>query len=528
MHIPRGVPAAVLIAVLNLFSCAAAAASCGPTDPTGYYEGTAQSKEAGSLKIAMNLRCDGGRYTGNIVTPVGAFAIVDGVYANGVLSLQFGGGAIGDRGVLTLQISGSSADGSFKLAADSGSFSLTRLGDARAIAPVTPDLTIGKQQWHEDLQFLMSELTNKHVEPFGFTPRQTLLDDAAALDRQLDTLNPDQIYMGMDHIANLVGDGHTFVEFPPDLALFPIIIQRFGSDYRIVEATGDGRQALGMRVLEIDGTPVQEARDELLSAITPVGETTVLRDVRAQNFLNIGLALHGIGIISQRDRATYTVENDAGQRVRLTLNALSTAQTGAAQWAWAWQKRPLFHQRPSNDFWYTYLPDAKAVYLSFRGYENLSSLAPGFISFVKVTHPYKVIVDLRLNSGGDYKEGLTSIIEPLARLTAINRHGRLFVLVGPNTFSAAMSNAAQFRTRTHAILVGQIVGERPNSNQEANEVRLPNSHLLVRYSTRRYEFLPGKVNAIVPDKQIVPSWQQFRAGRDPVLDWALASVHAGA
>jgi len=31
------------------------------------------------------------------------------------------------------------------------------------------------------------------------------------------------------------------------------------------------------------------------------------------------------------------------------------------------------------------------------------------------------------------------------------------------TFSAAMNNAAQFRSRTEAILVGQTIGEKPNS-----------------------------------------------------------------
>ena len=235
MRLSRSIAA---LAIFALVCCAAAAASCHPADPAGYYEGTAQSKEAGSLRVAMNLRCDNGTYTGNIVTPVGTFAITDGAYVNGVLTVQFGGGAIGDRGTLTLQVSGNTAVGSFKLAADSGAFTLTRMSDARIVASTTPDLNIMKQQWRDDLKFLVQELTTKHVNPFAFTPRQSLLNEASALDRQIDTLNADQIYVGMDHIANLIGDGHTYVEFPPDLALFPVLFQRFGDDYRTVEATG--------------------------------------------------------------------------------------------------------------------------------------------------------------------------------------------------------------------------------------------------------------------------------------------------
>jgi hypothetical protein len=104
----------------------------------------------------------------------------------------------------------------------------------------------------------------------------------------------------------------------------------------------------------------------------------------------------------------------------------------------------------------------------------------------------------------------------------INRKGRLFVLVGPSTFSAAMSNAAHFRTRTHALLVGETIGERPNSNQEPNEVQLPNSHLALRYSTKRYTFISNGPNVIVPDIQATPTWSQFKAGDDPALDAVLS------
>jgi hypothetical protein len=82
--------------------------------------------------------------------------------------------------------------------------------------------------------------------------------------------------------------------------------------------------------------------------------------------------------------------------------------------------------------------------------------------------------------------------------------------------------AAHFRQQTAALLVGQTIGERPNSCQEVEEVVLPNSHLTLRYSTRYYEFQPGGENVIRPDEEIRPAWDQVKAGRDPVLEWVLA------
>jgi hypothetical protein len=86
-----------------------------------------------------------------------------------------------------------------------------------------------------------------------------------------------------------------------------------------------------------------------------------------------------------------------------------------------------------------------------------------------------------------------------------------------------MSNAAQFRSETKAVLVGQTIGEQPNSYQGAREIRLPNSHLVVRVSTKFYTFTVSKENVIRLDKEIPRTWADYKAGRDAVLDWVEAN-----
>jgi hypothetical protein len=137
-------------------------------------------------------------------------------------------------------------------------------------------------------------------------------------------------------------------------------------------------------------------------------------------------------------------------------------------------------------------------------------------------HPDKLVIDLRHNSGGDFNIGLKYLIEPLRKERNINQRGHLFVLIGANTFSAAMSNATQFRTITNAMLIGQPIGERPNSYQEPRQFRLPNSHLVARYSTRYYKFVDGQDNVVVPDKEITSTWEDYKNGHDMVLQWVLA------
>jgi hypothetical protein len=78
-----------------------------------------------------------------------------------------------------------------------------------------------------------------------------------------------------------------------------------------------------------------------------------------------------------------------------------------------------------------------------------------------------------------------------------------------------MANVAQFLTA--AMLVGELIGEKPNSFQEPREMRLPNSHLIVRYSTQYYRFVDHGPNGVYPDHKVVPGWADYRDGRDPYL-----------
>ena len=159
------------------------------------------------------------------------------------------------------------------------------------------------------------------------------------------------------------------------------------------------------------------------------------------------------------------------------------------------------------------------MYYSFRGHENLAANATQLLFGVKQYHPSKLAIDMRFNLGGDYTLGQKYLIDPQRALPEINKRGHLFVLISPYAFSAGMSNAAQFRSETAAILVGQTIGERPNSYQEAREIRLPNSHLIVRVSTQYYKFASGDGNLVQPDKKIDATWENYKPGRDAVLEW---------
>jgi hypothetical protein len=324
--------------------------------------------------------------------------------------------------------------------------------------------------------------------------------------------------VALDRIANKVGDGHTYVRLPPDYANFPLDFGRFGKDCRVTAVAPGLERALGSRVVRVQDTPMDRAR-EILLTLTPQGETSWLRDSQVDGSLTAGMLLHGCRIIPDREQARFTFAEDAGREFSLDVQALRSEEK--PKWTWVFKDQPLYRQHPGESLWQTYIADRKTVYCNFRGYQALGRKSRELFRLVQENQPEKLIIDLRQNGGGDYTVGLQYLVRPIKNLAAINKKGHLFVLIGTNTFSAAMSNAAHFRYQTEALLVGQPIGERPNSYQEAREMKLPNSRLAVRYSIKFYKFVESGENVIRPDHEIVPTWEDFKSGKDPVLDWVL-------
>lgn len=493
-----------------------AEADCGPSDPAGLYKGTVSSSQAGKLDVTLNLRCDSGHYAGLIITPVGKFELSAGTAADGKLHLTFGEGA----GAITAELErrGGALAGAFVTSDDKGPMALERVSGAIDGDPTAIRLNLTAEQWRQDLAFFAEQMRTKHGAPFHRVSRAAFDRAVAALAAMIGSLDPDAVYVELDRLATMIGDGHTFVIVPPDPAQMPLVLRRFGNEYRVAATTPEHRNALGAVVTAINDVPIARAVERALGP-TPGDETLALRKDRTAYFLSLGMMLHGLGITAQRDVAAYRLRFDDGRKGAETMKAVAPGTP--VDWAYAAAKQPLFRQHVDQSFWCSPLQEGRTVYCNFAGYDDLRNRAAELFRLIGSTGAKRAVVDLRLNTGGDFNEGQKYVIDPLARDPQINRDGGLYVLIGRSVFSAGMSNAAQFRAATHAKLIGEAIGERPNSWQEAREFTLPNSHLVVRYSTKFYTFAPRGENLIAPDVSVAPDWAEYARGEDPVLDWVL-------
>src|ERR1022692_691335 len=182
--------ASVALVLVGLSLSGQAQIGCKPNDPTGYFEGIATSQQAGKLDVSLNLRCDNGRYAGELVTPAGTYTVKDGHFEAGQFHLNLESGA--DTVTVEAAFDAGVLRGKFAAADDTGPVELHRTGDAKS-AVSAEGLSLSKEQWHQDLEFQARELPKRHADAFHFITRERFEAEVAELNGKLGHLNSDDI-----------------------------------------------------------------------------------------------------------------------------------------------------------------------------------------------------------------------------------------------------------------------------------------------------------------------------------------------
>lgn len=103
----------------------------------------------------------------------------------------------------------------------------------------------------------------------------------------------------------------------------------------------------------------------------------------------------------------------------------------------------------------------------------------------------------------------------------INNKNKFFVIVGRNTFSAAIGDVAKWRKETNATFIGQATSGKLNHYGSFDTFKLPNSKLTVQYSTKYVKIGDDESSSFMPDKTIEISIDDYVNKKDPVLDYII-------
>lgn len=391
--------------------------------------------------------------------------------------------------------------------------------------------------WRYDLSLLAQEVRRKGFNPMLYVHRPVTQEqfDAKVLElhEAIPRLTDGQVILALMKLMVFLEDGHSavwdFGEHPLFRAALPLRFFWFEEGLFVTAADPKYRELLGAQVQRMDG----RAAEEILEAWAQYlprdrGNPQVTKTTAPYKIRKVA-ALHAAGLVKSPDRVTLTVRDLTGA-VRDVIVEADTSEaeiwnTLPAPSSWVTfastlGSPPLYLRHMDRAQWFEYLPEHKTVYFQFNGVRNnpggsLARFADSLIGFIEGNEVERLVIDMRWNNGGNTGLGQPLLLGIIGN-RKVNQRGRLFVIIGRRTYSAAQNMATYFERYTNATFVGEPTGSSPNFVGEEVPITLPYSKVMANVSHLFWQSSWPQDQRIwlAPHIYVPPTFADFREGRD--------------
>lgn len=414
---------------------------------------------------------------------------------------------------------------------------LPRHSQLPAAKAAARDLTA--EQWREDLRYFATQFPKMHRNAFHSIPREEWESAVQRLEERIPQLKRHQIIGEISKLVARIGDGHTCFHsfYSPEVGFrrYPVSFYYFSDGLYVRAADPRYANIVGGRVVKLGKVTAEQA---MQAASTVDGrDNEMWSKLTAPWRLGTAEVVDALGLTDDMEHTPLTVEKD-GRQVTAVLTPeaapLETVNSPLLPKGWVdarGQKKMLWQQDLTNNFWYEYLPDRRALYVQFNAVlnkdkgETLEGFFQKVFAFAAAHDAGRMVLDMRNNNGGNNYLS-PPIVKGIMRSPQLNQRGKVYVIIGRHTFSAAQNTVNWLKKWTDAIFVGEPTGSSPNQFGDAVPVRLPNSGLLPYASTVWWQDVDERRHDkwVAPDIAVEMSGEDYRRGFDPVLEAALAAT----
>ncbi len=369
--------------------------------------------------------------------------------------------------------------------------------------------------WDEDVYYFAENLKDKHKDLFYKINETEFNDDITALREKTGELSTKEIIFELVKVVSKVGDSHTGIEWGNRFEFLPYNVE-WVSDGVIVTAIDlNYQQYLGKKITGIGGTPMNTVIDSFRTIIAFENESNFKSQILS--YFKVPEFFEYFGIVDSADTIKFNLEN--GTDIQLSSG------TGDMVSIYDNISPPLYISNITDYYWFEEFDSDNLLYIQYNRAQERSDLS--FQSFTNQIvgrinqngNIEKVAIDLRLNGGGNSAIA-KPLIEAMEQFVNDNRlsPADIYVIIGRRTFSSALLNAWEFKQTIDPVLIGEPTGGKPNHFGEVKNFRLPNSLLLVWYSSKYFELSPDDENTLEPDILIELRSEDLINGLDPILD----------
>jgi Peptidase family S41 len=379
--------------------------------------------------------------------------------------------------------------------------------------------------WRADIDGLLAARESLHPDPWHGMARADWVAAADAVKARIPELTDDQALVELVRLAAMPSwkgrDGHSGIFLTPGSGVhpYPIRTWQFSDGLVITAARTPHEDLVGSRVTAIGGHPIDEVL-RLVEPLSPRDNPSSLLAF-APRYAGVSELLDGLGVINHAGPAVFSLVGRDGKARDETIEPITVEEDVAWHGGQPLRLPPTdatWLRDQAKPLWWTYLDDSRTLFVQYNSVESgINGIADEILTRAKQDDVSRVVVDLRHNGGGD--NTTMGHFEDVLRDPAINRPGRLVVLIGRITFSAAANFATDLEQTSAVTFAGEATGGSPNLYGDAREVALPYGGQSVYVATRYWQrsTADDRRNTIEPEIGATLSSADYFAGRDPVL-----------
>jgi tetratricopeptide (TPR) repeat protein len=355
------------------------------------------------------------------------------------------------------------------------------------------DLTREKA-WRCDIDYLAKRIIELHYRPYHHVSKANFEKLISELKLNIDSISDEQIIVELMKIIGSLGNGHNLIipTSPKNGALkrLPIQFYQFDDGVFIVNAEEKFQQWIGYKVESIGAEPIEEALEKTNAVNARDNDMQTLW--LGPYYLGLPDVLEGLGIIKNSDQVVMTLTDSNGVSQEVIMNPIEWSFAGFPKLPQLMtETQPLFLSKMNDPYWYKFLQDDNVIYIQFNAVTNnenqsLKDFNVELRDQIAQRRTQNLILDLRHNHGGDGSL-LRPILKTLQSFEIMNPQGKVFVIIGRETFSAGHNLLTEITKSIDPILVGEPSGSKPNHIGEAGWYQLPYSGLMGLVSTQFHQ-----------------------------------------
>lgn len=386
------------------------------------------------------------------------------------------------------------------------------------------------KKWLEVLDFLQNELPKRHKNLYFNTNETAYLNKIQFLRNKLNHLDNYMINVEIAKIVASVGDAHTTIDIPV-YYLCPLEFYWFSGGIYAVNTAKADEVLRYKKITHMDGVDIATVIEKMSTMISHENQS-YLKSLLPK-YLPAIEYLYGLQIARTVSGLTFTYEDESGNGGEWFVSSCPLSkyqeQLNANRIAFPLDKLPLFRKNPNQYYWMEYLKESNTLYFKYNickemDDESVKVFGEKILRAIRQNKIDKLVIDMRNNTGGN-STLLDSFIDILAKCGHINQYGKIFVIIGRDTFSSALLNVYSLKNKTRAILVGEPTGGKPNCYGEVKRIQLEQSGFRISYSTQYYHLIEDDLmTSLFPDVQTEYSINDYIGLSDPCMEYILLTT----